>query len=137
MTALELIKQFEGCVLVAYKDQRGVWTIGYGHTAGVKAGDVITQGQAEAFLSQDLGRVERSMSTLLPFDATANQVTACTSLAFNIGLGAFGSSTLLRKFNAGDIAGTVDEFLKWDHVDGGVNAGLLRRRQAERALFVS
>lgn len=141
--AIDLIKEFEGLRLLAYQDSVGVWTIGYGTTAAAgvgitpKAGMRITQGEAEEYLRRGVEKFAPQVHMALHRDPTANQFGAMTSLAYNVGPGAFKGSTLLRKFNAGDVAGAADEFLKWNKAGGRVLAGLTRRREAERALFLT
>ena len=130
-----LTKQFEGLSLKAYQDSGGVWTIGYGHTVGVREGDVITQDHANALLSIDLGWAQDVVSDSVNVDLTDSQFWALTDFVFNVGPKAFLDSTLLRKLNAGDYAGAADEFLRWNHAGGKVLNGLTKRRQAEAKLF--
>jgi lysozyme len=137
---LALIKSFEGCVLHAYPDPGTggePYTIGYGHTGSdVHPGLTWTQAQADAGLLADLGRFERDVSALVSRSVTPNQFAALVSFDYNTG--SLSGSTLLRKLNAGDIAGAAAEFGKW--VNGGnpprPMPGLVRRRGAERALFL-
>lgn len=144
-----LIVEFEGLRLVAYQDGGGVWTIGIGHTsmAGepkVYKGLTITKDQAYAILAKDIARTERQVQSLVKVPINNNQYGALVSFAFNVGSDidedkvaeGLGDSTLLRKLNAKDYKGAADEFLKWDHDNGEVVAGLTRRRKAERALFL-
>lgn len=136
----ELIKSFESLKLKAYPDPATggkPWTIGWGHTKGVKPGDQITQVQAETFLAEDLSVFEAAVSTAIKRPMTQNQFDAMVSLAFNIGGANFASSTLVKKFNAGDVSGSADEFLRWNRANGKVMNGLTRRRTAERELFLS
>lgn len=134
---LQLIKDFEGCRLVVYADAAGYPTVGYGHMDfSLVLGNKITQAEAEELLRSDLQKFEDGVSELLVEEYTANQFSAMVSLAFNIGLGAFKKSTLLRKFNAGDILGAAAEFHKWNKAGGKVLKGLVRRRQAEARLFL-
>lgn len=136
----ELIKSFESLKLKAYPDPGTggkPWTIGWGHTKGVKPGDQITQVQAETFLAEDLSVFEAAVSTAIKRPMTQNQFDAMVSLAFNIGGSNFASSTLVKKFNAGDASGSADEFLRWNRANGKVMNGLTRRRTAERELFLS
>ncbi len=136
---LNLIKSFEGLRLEAYQDQGGVWTIGYGSTHGVKEGMVINEEQAEAMLLNDLTDAETNLSNTLNANncnPNSNQFSALCSFVYNVGIGNFRSSTLLKDLIAGDYDSAADQFLVWDHVDGVPNAGLLRRRQAERELFL-
>lgn len=134
---LSLIKNFEGCRLQAYQDAVGVWTIGFGHTGGVYAGQTITQDQADALLEQDLHYFEVGVNSRVARNATPNQFAAMVSLAYNIGIYAFGGSSVLRNFNAGEINAAADSFLLWNKADGDVLEGLVRRRTAERALFLT
>lgn len=133
---LALIKQFEGLRLNAYQDMVGVWTIGYGHTGpDVTPGLVINQQQAEQLLSSDLTRFETGVSRLVSVALNPNQFSALVSFSYNLGLGSLQSSTLLRLLNMGDYAGAAAQFPRWDRAGGREVAGLLRRRQAEKALF--
>lgn len=132
---LELIKGFEGLRLSAYQDSGGVWTIGYGHTRGVKPGDRITEAQAEAYLREDTGWAQQAVRDLVRVPLSQGQFDALTSFTFNLGRGALEQSTLLRKLNAGDYAGAQAEFARWVHDDGRVLQGLVRRRAAEAELF--
>jgi lysozyme len=139
---LDLIEQFEGCKLQAYQDVAGIWTIGYGHIAGVQQGMVIDQAQATAFLQQDLGTAEQAVTTMTAGAPTgSNQYAAMVSLCFNIGSGNFRSSSVLRLHLAQDYANAADAFLLWDKatVDGQlvVVQGLLNRRQAEKTLYLT
>jgi len=132
---MALIEHFEGCRLDAYQDQGGVWTIGYGHTHSVCDGDSITQDQAEAFLVQDLTNAEQQVDDAIKSNVNDNQFAALVSLAFNIGIGNLGRSTLLADVNNGAFGSAAQEFVKWSHINGIANAGLLKRRLAEKALF--
>jgi spore coat assembly protein SafA len=134
---LNLIKGFEGLRLRAYQDSAGVWTIGYGHTAGVRPGDRISQAQAEAFLRHDTGWAQQAVRDKVKVPLTQGQFDALTSFTFNLGAGALHGSTLLRKLNAGNYAGARAEFGKWVHAGGQRLEGLVRRRAAEAALFGS
>ncbi|MDT0206988.1 lysozyme [Serratia marcescens] len=109
----DFIKGFEKLRLKAYPDPGTggkPWTIGWGHTKGVKPGDRITQEQAEAFFSEDLAVFELTINSAIKRPMTQNQFDAMVSLAFNIGGSAFAGSTLAKKFNAGDIKGAADQF---------------------------
>lgn len=131
-----LIKSFEGLRLKAYQDAVGVWTIGYGTTRGVKPGQEISEAQAEALLKTDLNRFERDVSQAVRVPINDNQFAAIVSFTYNVGSGAMRSSTLLRKLNRRDIYGAANEFPRWNRAGGRVLAGLTRRRNAERALFL-
>ncbi|MER1467028.1 lysozyme [Enterobacter hormaechei] len=139
---IALIKQFEGCKLTAYQDSVGVWTIGYGWTQHVdgkpiRAGMTIKQETAERLLKTGLVSYESDVSRLVKVGLTQGQFDALVSFTYNLGAGSLSTSTLLRKLNAGDYAGAADEFLHWNKAGGKVLNGLTRRREAERALFLS
>ena len=132
-----LIKSFEGCKLKAYQDIVGVWTIGYGHTGSVAGSGVeIDQATADALLCDDLARIEQGVEKRLKVKVNENQFSSLVCLAFNIGLGNFGSSTLLKLLNTGDFKGAADQFLRWNKAKGIVISGLTRRRKAEQSLFL-
>ncbi len=139
---LTLIQSFEGCRLDAYQDVAGIWTIGYGHTRGVYAGQVFTQDDADAALVDDLagaaGAVERAISN---DDTTDNQFAAMVSLTYNIGAGNFASSSVLREHRAGQTQNAANAFLLWNKatIDGALQEviGLTRRRNAERLLYLT
>ena len=139
---IALIKQFEGCKLTAYQDSVGVWTIGYGWTQAVdgkpiRAGMTIKQETAERLLKTGLVSYESDVSRLVKVSLTQGQFDALVSFTYNLGARSLSTSTLLRKLNAGDYAGAADEFLRWNKAGGKVLNGLTRRREAERALFLS
>ena len=111
--ALELIKQFEGLRLKAYLCPGGVWTIGYGHTAGVKSGMVITEAQAEKFLLSDIAVFEKAVNDQ-NLALTQNMFDALVSFTFNVGVGNFKRSTLLCKIKVNPLDNSImDEFLRW------------------------
>lgn len=136
---LNLIKQFEGCKLVAYLCPANIWTIGWGRTTNVKRGDTCTQAQADAWLLAEYEAFESQVRKLVRVPVTDNQLGALVSFTYNAGVGNFRSSTLLRLLNAGDYAGAAAQFARWNK--GTVNGekvelkGLTRRRTAEAALF--
>lgn len=134
--AIPLIKEFEGCKLKAYKCPADVWTIGYGHTDGVKEGDEITQQEADRLLADDVHSFSAGVQRLVTSDINRNQLGALTSFAFNVGLGNLRHSTLLRLVNKGDFVGAANQFSRWNKAGGKVLAGLTRRREAERQLFL-
>jgi lysozyme len=134
---ITLTEGFEGCRLVAYQDSKGVWTIGFGHTRNVYRGMVCTQIQAEAWLVQDIAVAEYAVNRLVKIQLTQSEFDALVDFAFNAGSGNLEASTLLKRVNSHDIAGAADEFHKWDHAGGVEVAGLLRRRLAERELFLA
>lgn len=135
---LAVIKQFEGLRLTAYKCPAGVLTIGYGSTgAHVKPGFTITTQEAERLLLDDISRFEVGVQEVIKQQLTQGQFDALVSFAFNVGLGALRESTLASRLKAGDIAGAANEFARWNKAGGKVLPGLVKRREAERALFVS
>lgn len=132
---IELLKQFEGLRLNAYRDSAGVLTIGYGSTTDVEPGDSITPEGAERLLREDLKNAERAVEQLVTVPLNANQHAALVSFVFNLGFGNLASSTLLKRLNAGDYQGAQQEFGRWIYANGKVMAGLERRRNAEAQLF--
>lgn len=133
---LLLVKSFEGLRLNAYRDAVGIWTIGYGTTRGVRPGMRISEDEAENFLQQDLSRFEQAINDAVKVPVNDNQFSALACFTYNVGSGAFRSSTLLRMLNQSDIRGAADQFLRWNRAGGRVLAGLTRRRNAERSLFL-
>ena len=140
---IALIKSFEGCRLTAYKDIAGVWTIGYGLTTGalpgvsVSQGMVITQMQAEEYLTQTLEIFGNKILPMMTRKPTPNQFGAMLSLAYNAGTGGFRKSTVLRKFNADNLSDAAAAFAMWNKAGGKIVRGLVRRRAAESALFLA
>ena len=136
----DLIKEFEGCKLEAYPDPgtgAEPITIGVGHTGGVKLGDVITQEQADEYLVNDVSHAANDVNQMVDENMTQGQFDALCSFAFNLGIGNLKNSTLLKKLNGGDVEGAADQFLVWNKAAGHVMAGLTRRREAEKALFLT
>ena len=133
---LRLIKSFEGLRLKAYQDAVRVWTIGYGTTRGVKPGMVITEAQAEQLLREDVRNFEQAVNSAVKAPINDNQFSALVSFSYNVGAGALRSSTLLKLLNQGDYLGAANQFPRWNKAGGRVLAGLTRRRNAERALFL-
>jgi lysozyme len=136
---LALIKASEGLRLTAYRCPAGVLTIGYGHTGSdVEAGQKITKQQAEALLASDLVTFERTVGKCaVEADTSINQFSAMVSLAYNIGLKAFQSSSVLRLHRLGDHTRAADAFLMWNKGGGKVLPGLVTRRMKERELYLS
>jgi len=134
---IALIKEFEGCRLQAYPDPAtggDPWTIGYGHTAGVEPGQTVTQAQADAFLISDLRMFEQQVAALVQVVLTPNQFSALVSFQYNTG--ALDGSTLLALLNQQQFAAAADQFGRWVYANGQVMPGLVRRRAAEKALFL-
>jgi lysozyme len=132
---IDMIKKFEGCVLVGYKDVVGVPTIGYGHTGGVVVGQRITQARANELLNQDLKKFVDGVNRLVKVPVNQNQFDSLVSFSFNLGLGSLEKSTLLKKLNTKDYEGASKEFDKWIYADGEIYQGLVNRRNAEETLF--
>ncbi|BEM58903.1 lysozyme [Serratia marcescens] len=139
---MALIKRFEGLRLQAYQDSVGVWTIGYGWTqpvAGRKVGPgmAINAATAERLLICGVAQFEQGVERLVAVTITQGQFDALVSFAYNLGLRALENSTLLRRLNAGDRQGAADQFDRWVNAGGVRLDGLVARRAAERALFLS
>lgn len=132
-----LIEEFEGREKGAYLDGGGVWTIGIGHTGGVRRGQVATDAQIECWFAEDVAKAVAGVNKAVTVPVTQNQFDAMVALAYNVGVGAFAGSTLVRKLNSGDEAGAALQFARWNMDNGKVIAGLTRRRAAEADLFVS
>jgi lysozyme len=135
---LDLIRKYEGLRLEAYICPAGILTIGYGHTGSdVTAGLKIDNAQADALLSKDVERFEKSVNDLVKVPMTQGMFDSLVCFAFNLGAGSLKSSTLLTKINANDAKGAADEFLRWNKAGGKVLAGLTARRESERGIFLS
>lgn len=137
---INLIKEFEGVRLKSYKCPAGVYTIGVGHTSAagppkVGPGMEITNAQAMKILAQDLVQFEDGVEAAVRVPLTQNQFDALVSFTFNVGLGAFQKSTLLKKLNAEDYAAVPAELMKWTKAGGKELPGLVRRRRAEAAMW--
>lgn len=142
-TAVKLGEEFEGFSAKPYLCPAHVWTIGFGSTRDKFGNPVtantpdVTREDAEALMARDLRSARDDILTDVKVPLTPQEDAALMDFIYNLGGGAFRSSTLLRKLNMGDFTGASEEFDKWDHADGVVMAGLLRRREAERKLFQS
>lgn len=139
---LELIKLSEGLETTAYPDPGNPttgepWTIGYGHTVGVRPGDTCTEEQATEWLREDLRYAENAVRHLVDVALTQGQFDALVSFTFNCGMMALGNSTLLRLLNAGNYQGAADQFPRWNRGASGVLPGLVTRRARERDMFLS
>jgi lysozyme len=134
---LDLIKRFEGLELRAYRCPAGVWTIGYGHTGPeVREGTAIAAERAEELLRADLLRFEEGVARSAGA-CTQGQFDALVSFAFNLGLGALRSSTLLKKHRCGEHRLAAAEFGRWIHAGGRKLPGLVKRRAAEAELYAT
>lgn len=137
-----LIQQFEGLSLTAYLCPAGKWTIGYGHTEGVQPGDKITVAHADALLAADLVSYGNAVADALgACEASRHEFDAMVSLAFNVGVAGFKSSTVLRLHRQGDRQGAARAFGMWNKamVGGKLQevSGLTRRRAAETAFYLT
>ena len=134
---IELIKKFEGCRLEAYKCPAGILTIGYGHTGSeVRLGQKITQEQAEKYLKQDLTIHSNNVSRLVKVPLNQNQYDALVSFEYNVGYGNFASSTMLKLLNQKKYSEAAAQFGRWVYANKKVLQGLVKRRAAEKELFV-
>jgi lysozyme len=130
-----LIKHFEGCELEAYLCPAGVWTIGYGHTLGVKEGDAIDQEAAEALLIEDLEEFEGYVREATEIDLKQNQFDALVAWVYNLGPGNLKESTLLNRVNYGPLSDVPAQIKRWTKAGGKELPGLVKRRAAEAALW--
>lgn len=136
-----LLKRFEGCRLKAYLCPANVWTIGYGNTfyedgTKVKQGDVITQQRADELAKFIVEQFADNIRPLIKQPLNENQFSACVSLAYNIGVGGFKKSSVLRKLNVNPNDPTIaDSFRMWNKGGGVVLKGLVNRREAEIQLY--
>lgn len=130
---IELIKKFEGCKLTAYKCPAGVWTIGYGHTGDVRQGQTITNDYAETLLREDLVKYELKVSKYDPqYNWNQNEFDAMVSFAYNIG-----NIDQLTDRGSRSRATIAEKILLYNKAAGKTLNGLIRRREAERTLFLT
>jgi lysozyme len=151
---IQSVKTHEGCVLIAYPDPvwKGIkrtpanwnewgkpWTIGWGETLGIKEGMVWTQEQADDRLKQRVGQFLMAVYRKCPalFLEAPERAAACTSLAYNIGVGAFGVSSVCRNTMRHEFMAAANAFLLWNKAKGKVLRGLTIRRHEERKLYLS
>jgi lysozyme len=138
--AKALIQEYEGRELNAYKDSIGKWTIGYGHTEYAyvfqELGLALHPLQANVILDWDMERAAKEVTKLLRIGVTQEQFDALVSFVFNLGATALARSTLLKKLNGGNYDGAANEFMKWVYAGDKPLAGLVRRRHAEKQLFL-
>ncbi|MET3122597.1 lysozyme [Oxalobacteraceae bacterium GrIS 2.11] len=134
----QITEASEGLRLTAYPDPGtggAPWTIAYGHTDGVSQGDTCTAAEADAWLEEDLSGPEDEVNSLIKVPLTQSQFDALVDFCFNVGSGNLERSTLLRKLNAGDMAGADAEFSKWVFGGGHRLPGLVARREKEANWF--
>lgn len=138
--AIDLAEEFEGCHLVAYPDPEYGWrkaSVGYGATgASIVEGTVWTQEEADADLLYRMEGIGTHIDTLVTVPISDEQKAALCDLAYNIGLGALSRSMLLACVNANHMQGAADQFMAWTQSNGVELEGLVKRRDAERALFM-
>jgi lysozyme len=128
---IQHIKNCEGLRLNAYRCPAGIWTIGYGHTGNVQAGQTITKEAAENYLREDLKEFEKAVNQLVKVKLNQAQFDVLVSFTYNIGIGAFEKSTLLKLLNQGQYAEVPKQLMRWVHGNGKVLPGLVRRREIE------
>jgi GH24 family phage-related lysozyme (muramidase) len=135
----EIIRRFEGKSLTAYWDKYGkVWTISYGLTGpDIVKGLVLTEEQSSKMFMDRIEKMVFDLKNLIKIDITKNQFIACLSFSWNVGIKAFGDSTLLKLLNAGAYDNAAEQFLRWNKAGGKILSGLTKRRKAERSLFLS
>ncbi len=135
----EFIKKFEALVLLSYKDIAGIWTIGYGHTRGVKEGQRITEEEANEFLEEDLIPGEEAINSM-KIDFHQREFDALSSFIFNIGPSKFKKSTMYRYLYSKEFFLASQEFPKWNkaRINGELKpvVGLTKRRNKEKELFL-
>jgi lysozyme len=132
---IDLIKKYEGFIPKAYMCPAGKWTIGYGHTLNVKSTDVISLDEAEYFLKKDVEFAENEVNRH-NLNINQNQFDALVSFVFNLGVGNFARSTLLKKIKSNPNDSTIrEEFERWVYGGGKVLKGLVRRRKEEADLY--
>jgi lysozyme len=136
-TLIAFIAGYEGLRTQAYLDPVGIPTICYGSTRGVELGQRATKAQCDQLLKNEAGEFGEAVLKLVKVPINQNQFDALTSFAFNVGIGAFSKSTLLKKLNAGDYYGAANQFNRWTYSKGRKLPGLVTRRAAERKLFLT
>lgn len=139
---INLIKKYEGFRSRAYRDAVGVWTIGYGHTsmAGaprVTPGLTISRAEGEAILARDVQKFADKIAPLIKVRLNDNQFSALVSFAYNVGVGGFRRSSVLKRVNAGQYDGVPHRLSLWVKAGGQTLTGLVRRRAAEGELFLT
>ena len=132
--AVAVVGAYEGLSLTAYPDIVGVPTICYGETKNVKLGQKTTKEQCDSQLSARLVEFNQGVESCITRPLRDNERVAFVSLSYNIGVGAFCKSTVVRRFNAGDKAGACDAILMWNRAGGKVVQGLTNRRKQEREI---
>lgn len=134
--AIDLIKKHEGFSARPYKCPAGVLTIGYGRTIDVRPYEITTEEAETIWLDKYVKTIADQILAIVKVELNNNQICALIDFVYNLGIGNFKSSTLLRKINQGDFSAAANEFLKWNKAGGIVLKGLENRRIAERMLFL-
>ena len=135
LKGIDLTKGFESCRLIPYKDSGGIWTNGWGNTNNVDPNVTITPQEADDQLVLNLQYAEDAINKLVHVVLTQKEFDACVDLTFNIGMGNFRSSTLLKLINLNKKDEASLEFIKWDYIGKIKSSGLERRRIAETKEF--
>lgn len=140
MNAIDLIKKYEGFRPQSYQDSVGVWTIGYGTTRingePVKAGMTITEDQAIQYVQLEVNKLWSQIEQVVKVPINDNQMNALVDFAYNLGFNALKTSTLMRYINQSKFEQAASEFGKWVYAGGKVLPGLVKRREAEKQLFI-
>lgn len=140
MNAIDLIKKYEGFKPQSYQDSVGVWTIGYGTTRingqSVKAGMTITEDRALELVKQEVNKLWSQIESILTIHLNDNQMNALVDFAYNLGFNALKTSTLMKYVNESQFDKAADEFGRWVFAGGKVLPGLVKRREAEKQLFL-
>lgn len=137
--AARFVAKWEGFIPTAYLDTIAsppVWTIGYGHTGGVREGQTISESEARKLLAADLRGAAGTVAQQVKVPLTVRQRIALISIVFNCGPGALDDTHLVKDLNAGNYKGAADRFLEWDHAGGVRVEGLTNRRTSERWMFL-
>ena len=137
--AARFVSRWEGFIPTAYLDTIAsppVWTIGYGHTHGVRPGQTVTEAEARKLLAADLRDAARAVAQEVKVPLTVRQRIALISIVFNVGPGVLDDTHLIKDLNAGRYEQAADRFLEWDHAGGVRVEGLTNRRKSERWMFL-
>ena len=134
---INVLTGFEGFREIAYKDIAGVWTIGYGFTDNVKPGDTITRAAANSRLRSELSDYESGVDAATRGNCTQNQFDALVSFAWNVGIAGMEGSSVIKAHKRGDFQSAARAFGLWNKAGGKVVTGLVRRRAAEAALYLT
>ena len=131
------LASWEGFESNPYQDVGGIWTDGFGNTVAVQPNKKVTVPAALGRLSNNLARFEKAVIECTTRPLTQGQYDAYVKFSYNVGVTAFCNSTLVKKFNAGDVIGSCNELKRWIYVKGKRVQGLVNRREAERSMCLS